>query len=373
VAVSLFAAGVPGLAAAEGDGSDEGSSETFAVEAVRIGRVTGDNVRVTSALEGSDELGVRVDYTAPADAALDVSLSGADTEQTTVIEETLSSGEQQATVETPVDDFETGSYTVTSTVEHNGEQTTVVREMELVTELSMSERRNREHVRAAVEHLRDAVETYGEATDHEGESTLLHVLPSMSVGLRDAVDELNAAEDEVQRAFDFVQTGTQWERALNARRNIEMVERLVQLQSDIHRVYDCIETEYDVYDDPLDRSKDVLCDSDDVDELSDDHDELAAFIDQWEPLIETIETKLEQLEWQIEQLEDTYDAVDLMWGSTHTFARYQIARDDFESIKLELEDETAAEPKGVTDDAFLDLISDWKEEADDELRSVLTE
>jgi len=372
-AVSLLAAGVPGSAAGEGDDATKESSETFAVETVRIGRSTGDDVQVTSALENGDQLGIQIGYTAPADATVEVSLSGDDIDTTTVIGAELSSGEElQATLETPVDEFETGSYEVTSTVTCDDEETSTVRDMEIVTELSMNERRNREHVRAAVEHLHDAIEVYGEAADHEGESTLLHVLPSMNVGWSDAVEELTAAEDEARRAFDFKQTETQWNRALNARRNIRMVRQLVRLQSDIHRVYEYLETEYDVYDDTTDRYYDVHGDSGDVDELFDDHEKTEEFVDEWEPLIDTIETKLEQLEWQIEQLEASYDAVDIMWGTGNTFGRYNLAKDDFDAIKLELEDDTAAEPKGVTDEEFIDLISDWREEADDELRSLLT-
>ena len=368
-AVSLLVAGVPGLAA-----GSEGSAETFTVESVRIGRVTDDNdVQVTSAIEDGDQLGVQVKYTTPTDATADVSLSNANTEQTTVTNETLAHGEgMQSTLKTAVDDFERESYEVTAAVECEGEQTTTGRELELVAEMSMNEQRNRDHCHAAVEHLRDALTVYGEAADHDGESTLLHVLPSMNVSSFDAIEELRAAKEEVRWSFNGKKTQTQWERSLTARNNIRMVRRLARLQSEVYNVYEALEAEYDAYDDPMDRYKNVIGDSEDVDELSDSQEELATFIDEWDPLIEDIETKIEQLEWQIELLEDTYAAIDLMWGTSHTVARYNLAKDDFDAIKRELEDDTAAEPEGVTDEDFIDIISDWREEADDELRSLLT-
>jgi len=212
---------------------------------------------------------------------------------------------------------------------------------------------------------------YGEAADHEGESTLLHVLPSMSVQWRDAMAELTAAEDEVWRAFDY-KGNTNWERAMNARQNIVMVERLVRLQSDINDVYEYIETEYDVYDDTSDRYYEVHGSSADVDELVDDHEAIEEHTADWDPLIPAIETKLDQLDWQIELLEDTYAAVDLMWGTSHASVRYNLATDDFGRIETELETGSSTVPNGVTDDAFVDLVSDWREEAVDELRGLLT-
>ena len=282
-------------------------------------------------------------------------------------------------MELSASDVEPGTRTVTVTAEVDGTTHRSETEVEIRDKPLSARDQWEAYYERSVGYIKDALAAYGERAAYEGDdATLLYVLPSMEIDVTDAEGELDEAERWEERAYDVQGRldGEEFEQTQKLRRNIRMVEDLAECQEHLHGVFNELDEEWEVWDDDEASARDRP-EQDDLEPADTLHGEIEELVGEWGTVTDGIGDKVNQIDWQLEQLETMQGAVDLMWQATvpeiRSFDQVRLAREDFESVEEELEDTESAAPEDITDEAWLELAETWREEAEEEERSIVSD
>jgi hypothetical protein len=399
-AASVALAGCGGTADSDGNGSNQatdaptetptpGSTPTetpepdppVVIDSLSISRVSEQDLSLPTPSERTTAVVVEVAYTTNDAGQFDLTAQLRDGE--TVHSETTATVTAEDgspyEMELSASDVEPGTRTVTVTAEVDGTTHRSETEVEIRDKPLSARDQWEAYYERSVGYIKDALAAYGERAAYEGDdATLLYVLPSMEIDVTDAEGELDEAERWEERAYDVQGRldGEEFEQTQKLRRNIRMVEDLAECQEHLHGVFNELDEEWEVWDDDEASARDRP-EQDDLEPADTLHGEIEELVGEWGTVTDGIGDKVNQIDWQLEQLETMQGAVDLMWQATvpeiRSFDQVRLAREDFESVEEELEDTESAAPEDITDETWLELAETWREEAEEEERSIVSD
>lgn len=223
-------------------------------------------------------------------------------------------------------------------------------------------------IERAGDQYRAALAEYG-TSDGGNDPTFLAVLPSTEVDSHDARRYLNAAADILwSESREYARTEEQETRVWEYRTYEEVIPKLARIQRSIYGAYTKIKSP--------DSEPMYTSGPSELDSAKRGHEELRTEFEDMELYMEEIQAKHDQQNWQIQLVERTFTGL-VTIGSTRDIddrsqTELQLARNEFETVIEELEDPTSAPPEDTTDQAFLDLVTEWYELTDETLREKST-
>jgi len=219
----------------------------------------------------------------------------------------------------------------------------------------------------AEQQYRRALQEYARSAG--GDQQFLDVLPSTEIEYNNAREYLDNASNILWRETRELATTPQQEATVREYRTYDdLIPDLARIQRYIHLVYTLIE--------PVDAEPTYSRRPSQLASLKADYEAVGEEMADREIYMDEIQIKYDQQAWQIELVERMFTGLVNVRGPRESDSRsqtqLQLARNEFRTVREELEDPTSALPEDRTDRAFLELATEWFELADEALRDVST-
>jgi len=196
---------------------------------------------------------------------------------------------------------------------------------------------------------------YGKSTDIE-DGTLLDVYPSVDVETNDARVYFDRASEILwEDARDYANTEAEREQVREYRTYDDRIGDLARIQRFINQAYSYI--------DPTDERTLYTSGPSELEKARRHHNTLGEEMAELEVYMDELRTKYDQQAWQLTLLERMFAGLVTAKGShklrDRSVRELGAARDEFEQVRRELDDPRSAPPEDHTDEAFLELATDW--------------